>query len=100
MTWWVVVNPTAGTREDWESRVRRLLAGLSLEAEVRVSESAETFFDAEAGKEYLLDAVAVETSNPFLLGTWVPKVVESKPMAMSFSLFGSTGPSSVLAKRR
>lgn len=41
MTWWVVVNPTAGAREDWETRVRRLLEGLGLEAEVRVSESAD-----------------------------------------------------------
>jgi diacylglycerol kinase (ATP) len=41
MSWWVIVNPTAGTREPWEERVRRLLGGLGLEAEVRVSESAE-----------------------------------------------------------
>ncbi len=41
MTWWVVVNPTAGAREDWETRVRRLLEGLGLEAEVRVSASAD-----------------------------------------------------------
>jgi diacylglycerol kinase (ATP) len=41
MTWWVVVNPTAGAGEPWQERVCRLLGGLGLEAEVRVSESAE-----------------------------------------------------------
>ena len=41
MTWWVVVNPTAGAGEPVDGRVRRLLADLGLEAEVRASESAE-----------------------------------------------------------
>jgi len=41
MTWWVVVNPAAGSREPWDERVRRCLGGLGLEAEVRASESAE-----------------------------------------------------------
>jgi YegS/Rv2252/BmrU family lipid kinase len=41
MTWWVLVNPAAGAREPWEDRVRRSMRGLGLEAEVRVSESAE-----------------------------------------------------------
>lgn len=41
MSWWVVVNPTAGARDDGEERVRRLLGGLGLEAEVHVSESTE-----------------------------------------------------------
>jgi len=41
MTWWVVVNPAAGSREPWDERVRRCLRGLDLEAEVRTSESGE-----------------------------------------------------------
>jgi diacylglycerol kinase (ATP) len=41
MTWWVVVNPAAGTHQPWESRVRDALAGRGLEAVVNVSESAD-----------------------------------------------------------
>ncbi|MBM3695016.1 MAG: diacylglycerol kinase family lipid kinase [Actinobacteria bacterium] len=40
MTWWVVVNPAAGTREPWEARVRRCLQELGLDAVVGVSSSA------------------------------------------------------------
>jgi diacylglycerol kinase (ATP) len=41
MTWWVVVNPAAGTRQHWESRVRDALATRGLEAVVNVSASAD-----------------------------------------------------------
>jgi len=41
MTWWVVVNPAAGTRQHWESRVRDALVARGLEAVVNASESAE-----------------------------------------------------------
>lgn len=40
MTWWVIVNPAAGTRQHWEERVRRALAGRGLEAVINTSESA------------------------------------------------------------
>ncbi|MBN2114347.1 MAG: diacylglycerol kinase family lipid kinase [Acidimicrobiia bacterium] len=40
MTWWVVVNPAAGSREPWEQRVRTCLREVGLEAEIRASESA------------------------------------------------------------
>lgn len=40
MTWWVVVNPAAGTRQQWEDRVHRALAAQGIEAVVRASESA------------------------------------------------------------
>jgi diacylglycerol kinase (ATP) len=39
MTWWVVVNPAAGSREPWDERVRACLGRLGLEAEVRASAS-------------------------------------------------------------
>ncbi len=41
MTWWVVVNPAAGTHQQWEPRVRGALASRALEGVVNVSESAE-----------------------------------------------------------
>jgi diacylglycerol kinase (ATP) len=41
MTWWVVVNPAAGTREQWEERVRCSLDRLGLEAVINVSDSAD-----------------------------------------------------------
>jgi diacylglycerol kinase family enzyme len=41
MTWWVVVNPAAGTHQQWEPRVRRALESRGLQAVVNVSESAE-----------------------------------------------------------
>lgn len=41
MSWWVVVNPAAGSREPWDERVRRCLGDLGIDAEVRASESAE-----------------------------------------------------------
>lgn len=40
MTWWVIVNPAAGTRQAWEERVRWALAERHLEAVVNASESA------------------------------------------------------------
>lgn len=40
MTWWAVVNPAAGTRQQWEDRVRRCLDERGLAAEVASSESA------------------------------------------------------------
>jgi diacylglycerol kinase (ATP) len=41
MTWWVVVNPSAGTRRLWESRVRGALESRHLDAVINVSESAD-----------------------------------------------------------
>jgi diacylglycerol kinase (ATP) len=41
MSWWVLVNPAAGSREAWEERVRSCLGALGLEAEVRASRSPE-----------------------------------------------------------
>ena len=43
MTWWVVVNPAAGTRQQWEDRVRRALEVQDLEAVVQSSGSAAHF---------------------------------------------------------
>ncbi|MBP1632562.1 MAG: Transcription regulator [Acidobacteria bacterium] len=43
MTWWVVVNPAAGTRQQWEDRVRRALELQDLEAVVQSSGSAAHF---------------------------------------------------------
>jgi diacylglycerol kinase (ATP) len=40
MTWWVMVNPAAGTRQHWEDRVRRALEQRHIEAMVQCSESA------------------------------------------------------------
>lgn len=40
MTWWVVVNPAAGTRQPWQERVCRCLEVRRLPAVVNVSESA------------------------------------------------------------
>jgi diacylglycerol kinase (ATP) len=40
MTWWALVNPAAGTRQQWEERVGRSLDSRGLEAVVNVSESA------------------------------------------------------------
>lgn len=41
MSWWVVVNPSAGTRQPWEERVCRSLEARRLPAVVHVSESAD-----------------------------------------------------------
>jgi len=43
MTWWVVVNPAAGTRQQWEERVRRALDVQGIDAVVHSSESAAHF---------------------------------------------------------
>lgn len=40
MTWWVIVNPAAGTRQAWEERVRCALAERHLDAVVHASDSA------------------------------------------------------------
>jgi diacylglycerol kinase (ATP) len=39
MSWWVVVNPAAGSRQQWEERVRRALEAQGLEAVVKCSDS-------------------------------------------------------------
>lgn len=41
MSWWVVVNPAAGTRQAWEDRVSRSLEAHGVPAVVNVSESAD-----------------------------------------------------------